>query len=160
MTGTHMTYPERQTQIKPIRILMAEDNEMDVFLVRAAFEQGRLVVQLDVAENGVDALAYLRREGNYASAERPDLVILDINMPRMDGLSTLGAIRADPALRSLPVVMLTTSDAETDVVRSYESFANAYIVKPISMDNFFAVVKTFEDFWFSVARLPRVGHSG
>ena len=146
MTGTHMTQPERQAPLKPIRILMAEDNEMDVFLVRAAFEQGRLAVHLDVTENGVDALAYLRREGEYASAQRPDLVILDINMPRMDGLSTLGAIRADPALRCLPVVMLTTSDAETDVIRSYENFANAYIVKPISMDNFFAVVKTFEDF--------------
>jgi CheY-like chemotaxis protein len=154
-----MTQPERLPPLKPIRILMAEDNEMDVFLVRAAFEQGRLAVHLDVTENGVDALAYLRREGEYASAQRPDLVILDINMPRMDGLSTLGAIRADPALRSLPVVMLTTSDAETDVIRSYENFANAYIVKPVSMDNFFAVVKTFEDFWFSVVRLPRVGQT-
>jgi len=141
--------------LKSIRILMAEDNEMDVFLVRAAFEQGRLAVHLDVAENGVEALAFLRREGPYADAERPDLVMLDINMPRMDGLSTLKAIRDDPALRTLPVVMLTTSNAETDVLRSYESFANAYIVKPISMDSFFSVVKTFEDFWFSVVRLPR-----
>lgn len=144
-----------QSNLKSIRILMAEDNEMDVFLVRAAFEQGRLAVHLDVAENGVEALAFLRREGPYADAERPDLVMLDINMPRMDGLSTLKAIRDDPALRTLPVVMLTTSNAETDVLRSYESFANAYIVKPISMDSFFSVVKTFEDFWFSVVRLPR-----
>ena len=144
-----------QPNLKSIRILMAEDNDMDVFLVRAAFEQGRLAVHLDVAENGVEALAFLRREGPYADAERPDLVMLDINMPRMDGLSTLRAIRDDPALRTLPVVMLTTSNAETDVLRSYESFANAYIVKPISMDSFFSVVKTFEDFWFSVVRLPR-----
>jgi len=144
-----------QPNLKSIRILMAEDNDMDVFLVRAAFEQGRLSVHLDVAENGVEALAFLRREGPYADAERPDLVMLDINMPRMDGLSTLRAIRNDPALRTLPVVMLTTSNAETDVLRSYESFANAYIVKPISMDSFFSVVKTFEDFWFSVVRLPR-----
>lgn len=144
-----------QSNLKSIRILMAEDNDMDVFLVRAAFEQGRLAVHLDVAENGVDALAFLRREGPYADAERPDLVMLDINMPRMDGLSTLRAIREDPALRTLPVVMLTTSNAETDVLRSYESFANAYIVKPVSMDSFFSVVKTFEDFWFSVVRLPR-----
>ncbi|WP_424951063.1 response regulator [Deinococcus sp.] len=144
-----------QHNLKSIRILMAEDNDMDVFLVRAAFEQGRLAVHLDVTENGVDALAFLRREGQYAQAQRPDLVMLDINMPRMDGLSTLRAIREDPELRTIPVVMLTTSDAETDVLKSYESFANAYIVKPISMDNFFSVVKTFEDFWFSVVRLPR-----
>ncbi len=142
--------------LKTIRILMAEDNDMDVFLVREAFDQGRLAVHLDVTENGVDALAYLRREGQYADRPRPDLVMLDINMPRLDGLSTLKAIREDPDLRTLPVIMLTTSDAETDVLRSYESFANAYIVKPISMDNFFSVIRTFEDFWFSVVRLPRV----
>ncbi|WP_407569819.1 response regulator [Deinococcus altitudinis] len=152
-----MTLPDQTLppNLKAIRILMAEDNDMDVFLVRAAFEQGRLAVHLDVTENGVDALAFLRGEGRYAGAERPDLVMLDINMPRMDGLSTLKAIRADPALRTLPVVMLTTSDAESDVLRSYENFANAYIVKPISMDSFFSVVRTFEQFWFSVVRLPR-----
>jgi CheY-like chemotaxis protein len=146
--------PMTEASLKSIRILMAEDNDMDVFLVREAFEQGRLTVHLDVVENGVDALAYLRQEGPHAHAQRPDLVMLDINMPRLDGLSTLKAIRQDPALRSIPVVMLTTSDAETDVIRSYESFANAYIVKPVSMDNFFQVVRTFEDFWFSVVRLP------
>ena len=139
-----MTHSE-QLNLKSIRILMAEDNDMDVFLVKAAFEQGRLAIHLDVTENGVDALAFLR----------PDLVMLDINMPRMDGLSTLRAIREDPELRGLPVIMLTTSDAETDVLKSYENFANAYIVKPISMDNFFSVVKTFEDFWFSVVGLPQ-----
>jgi CheY-like chemotaxis protein len=143
-----------QSTLKSIRILMAEDNDMDVFLVREAFEQGRLTVHLDVTENGVDALAYLRGEGQYQGAVRPDLVMLDINMPRLDGLSTLKAIREDPALRSLPVVILTTSDAETDVLKSYDNFANAYIVKPISMDNFFSVVRTFEEFWFSVVRLP------
>ena len=152
-----MTLPDQTTlpNLKVIRILMAEDNDMDVFLVRAAFEQGRLAVHLDVTENGVDALAFLRGEGQYAGAQRPDLVMLDINMPRMDGLSTLKAIREDPALRTLPVVMLTTSDAESDVLRSYENFANAYIVKPISIDSFFSVVRTFEQFWFSVVRLPR-----
>ena len=152
-----MTLPD-QTALPNLtvsRILMAEDNDMDVFLVRAAFEQGRLAVHLDVTENGVDALAFLRGEGAYKGALRPDLVMLDINMPRMDGLSTLKAIREDPALRTLPVVMLTTSDAESDVLRSYENFANAYIVKPISMDSFFSVVRTFEQFWFSVVRLPR-----
>ena len=152
-----MTLPDQTLlpTLKVIRILMAEDNDMDVFLVRAAFEQGRLAVHLDVTENGVDALAFLRGEGQYKGAQRPDLVMLDINMPRMDGLSTLKAIREDPALRTLPVVMLTTSDAESDVLRSYENFANAYIVKPISMDSFFSVVRTFEQFWFSVVRLPR-----
>ena len=144
-----------QPSLKSIRILMAEDNDMDVFLVREAFNQGRLSVYLDVVENGLDTLAYLRHEGQYQETQRPDLVMLDINMPRMDGLSALRAIRADPALRGIPVVMLTTSDAESDVLKSYESFANAYIVKPISMDNFFQVIKTFEDFWFSVVRLPR-----
>ena len=152
-----MTLPDQTLlpSLKVIRILMAEDNDMDVYLVRAAFEQGRLAVHLDVTENGVDALAFLRGEGPYVGAQRPDLVMLDINMPRMDGLSTLKAIREDPALRTLPVVMLTTSDAESDVLRSYENFANAYIVKPISMDSFFSVVRTFEQFWFSVVRLPR-----
>ncbi|WP_407540595.1 response regulator [Deinococcus radiomollis] len=152
-----MTIADQNTlpNLKVIRILMAEDNDMDVYLVRAAFEQGRLAVHLDVTENGVDALAFLRGEGQYAGALRPDLVMLDINMPRMDGLSALKAIREDPALRTLPVVMLTTSDAESDVLRSYENFANAYIVKPISMDSFFSVVRTFEQFWFSVVRLPR-----
>lgn len=149
-----------QPSLKSIRILMAEDNDMDVYLVREAFKQGRLSVHLDVVENCLDALAYLRREGGHLAAQRPDLVMLDINMPRMDGLSALRTIRADPALRSIPVVILTTSDAETDVLKSYESFANAYIVKPISMENFFLVVKTFEDFWFSVVRLPRTEESG
>lgn len=152
MTPPDLTAP---SNLKVIRILMAEDNDMDVFLVRAAFEQGRLAVHLDVTENGVDALAFLRGEGPYVEAQRPDLVMLDINMPRMDGLSTLKAIREDPALRMLPVIMLTTSDAESDVLRRNENFANAYIVKPISMDSFFSVVRTFEQFWFSVVRLPR-----
>ena len=142
------------TPLQPIRILMAEDNDMDVFLARAAFEQGRLVVELDVVENGLDALAWLRAQGRFSGAARPDLILLDINMPRMDGITALREIKTDPDLRAIPVIMLTTSDAESDVLRSYQNYANAYIVKPVDMDNFFRVVKTFEDFWFSVVRLP------
>ncbi|MGI8747570.1 MAG: response regulator [Deinococcus sp.] len=146
--------PPHPLPLKSICILMAEDNDMDVYLAREAFSQGRLTVDLDVVENGVEVLAYLRREGPYADKPTPDLVLMDINMPRLDGLSTLRAIRADPLLRTTPVVMLTTSDAESDVLRSYENFANAYIVKPVSMDSFFTVVRTFEEFWFAVVRLP------
>ncbi|MFC4455628.1 response regulator [Deinococcus sonorensis] len=147
-----MTY----NALNPIRILMAEDNDMDVYLAREAFEQGRLAVHLDVVENGVDALAYLRGQGRFAGQARPDLILLDINMPRLDGVSTLKAIKEDPELRIIPVIMLTTSDAESDVMRSYQNFASAYIVKPVNIDNFFGVVRTFEDFWFSVVRLPNL----
>jgi len=140
----------------PIEILLVEDNEPDVILTQEAFQDARIANNLHVTRDGVEAMAFLRREPPFQDAPTPDVVLLDINMPRLDGLSTLKAIREDPDLRTLPVIMLTTSDAETDVLRSYESFANAYIVKPISMDNFFSVIRTFEDFWFSVVRLPQV----
>jgi len=137
-----------------VEILLVEDNPGDVRLTREALREGKVRNNLNVVDDGVKALAFLRREGEYAAAPRPDLVLLDLNLPRMGGREVLEAIKANPELRSIPVVVLTSSQAEQDIARAYELRANCYVTKPVDLDQFIAVVKSIEDFWFTIVRLP------
>ncbi|WP_216328252.1 response regulator [Deinococcus aestuarii] len=137
-----------------IEILLVEDNEPDVLLTQEAFEGARVPNRVHVVRDGVEALRFLRREGEYAAAPRPDVILLDINMPRKNGLEVLGEIKADPALGSIPVVMLTTSQAEEDVRGSYARHASGYVVKPVGFENFLNAIRAFEDFWMTFVRFP------
>jgi len=137
-----------------VEILLVEDNQSDVLLTKIAMQQCKIANNLHVAGDGVEALAYLRREGKHAQAVQPDLILLDLNLPRMDGRELLAVIKEDPALKMIPVVVLTTSDVELDVVRSYELHANAYVTKPLDMDEFIRIVKGIDEFWFGIVRLP------
>jgi len=139
---------------EPIEILLVEDNPGDVRLTREALKEGKVKNRLTVASDGVEAMAFLRREGEYASSPRPDLILLDLNLPRKDGREVLAEIKADPALRRIPVVVLTTSDAEQDVLRSYNLHANCYVTKPVVLEKFLAIVRSLEDFWLTIVRLP------
>lgn len=138
----------------PIEILLVEDNPGDVRLTRETLKETRIINNLSVAEDGEKALAFLRRQGAHAGAPRPDLILLDLNLPKIGGREVLAAIKGDPKLCSIPVVILTTSKAEEDIVKSYELHANCFISKPVEFDGFVKVVKSIEDFWFSVVRLP------
>lgn len=135
-------------------ILLVEDNPGDVRLTIEALRDAKVHNALHVAADGVEAMAFLRREGRYAEAPRPDLVLLDLNLPRKDGREVLAEIKGDPALRRIPVVVLTTSQAEQDVLRSYDLNCNAYIVKPVDLDQFIEVVRSIEGFWLTVVTLP------
>jgi len=133
---------------------MAEDNPGDVKLTRKALDEGKLANNLHVVTDGVEAMAYLNAEGEYAGRPRPDLVLLDLNMPRMDGREVLEALKSDDDLKRIPVVVLTSSEAEEDVVRSYELHANAYLTKPVDFDGFLDIVASLEEFWLEVVKLP------
>jgi len=137
-----------------VEILLVEDNPSDVVLTRIAMKQCKIANQLHVAGDGVEALNFLRREGKYADAPRPDLILLDLNLPRMDGRQLLAAVKEDHTLRTIPVVVLTTSDAERDVMKSYSLHANAYVTKPLDMGEFIRIVKGIDEFWFGIVRLP------
>ena len=139
---------------KPINILLVEDNPGDVRLTREALNGAKLRNQLHVIANGMEAMAYLRREGHYAQAVRPDLILLDLNLPKKDGREVLADIKSDTSLKRIPVVILTTSDAETDILKSYGLGANCYVTKPVGLDQFSRVVRAIEEFWFSVVKLP------
>ncbi len=139
---------------EPIEILLAEDNPGDVRLTEKALDHGNILNNLHVVNDGAEAIKFLRQEGEYADEPRPDLVLLDLNMPRKDGREVLEDMKTDPDLRRLPVVVLTSSEAEEDVVRSYELNANAYLTKPVDFDGFVDIVKRIEDFWFSVVKMP------
>lgn len=139
---------------KPIEILLVEDNPGDVRLTVEALKEGRVRNSLAVAKDGVEALAYLRRQGSHASANRPDLILLDLNLPRKDGREVLAEIKEDPVLRRIPVVVLTTSRAEEDILRTYDLHANCYITKPVDLDQFISVIRSIDDFWLTVVRLP------
>jgi chemotaxis family two-component system response regulator Rcp1 len=143
---------------KPIEILIIEDNPGDVRLTQEALRDAKVRNHMSVAKDGVEALAFLHREGKYGSAPHPDLILLDLNLPRKDGREVLAEIKADLNLRCVPVVILTTSQDEHDVLGAYESHANCYIVKPVDLGQFIAVVKSIEDFWFQVVRLPPDGY--
>lgn len=150
-----MTEQQQQpTQQRRIEVLLAEDNPADVRLTRDALRESRMRINLSVASDGEETMAFLRRRGKYAGAPRPELVLLDLNMPKMDGREVLVEMRKDPSLDCIPVVVLTTSDAEEDIVRSYKLHANGYVTKPTYLDQFAAVVKSIEDFWMRVAKLP------
>lgn len=139
---------------RPIEILLVEDNPGDARLTQEALREGKLRNQIHHVRDGVEALAFLRRKGEFRAAPTPDIIFLDLNMPRKDGREVLAEIKADPSLRPIPVVVLTTSEAETDIVKSYELHANCYITKPVDLGKFTAVVHTIEDFWLSIVRLP------
>ena len=140
---------------RAVEILLVEDNPDDIDLTIEAFRESSSVSRLHVVENGVDALAYLRRQGEYADAQRPDLILLDLNLPKKTGHEVLAEIKSDPNLRRIPVVVLTTSAADADVTRSYELSANCYITKPLDLDAFFGVVRLVDRFWRDAATLPR-----
>jgi CheY-like chemotaxis protein len=142
-----------------IEILLVEDNPGDVRLTREALKEGRIPSHLSVATSGEDALSFLRRQGEHAAAPRPNLILLDLNLPGMSGREVLGTIKQDAALKAIPVVILTSSHAELDVVKSYSLHANCYISKPLELDRFVAVVRAIEDFWLMVARLPPQGEA-
>ena len=145
------------TRSEPVEILLVEDNAGDVRLTREALKEGKVLNRLHVAGDGVEALAFLKREGEYAGAVRPDLILLDLNMPRKDGRELLADIKSDPGLRRIPVVVLTTSKAEEDIAKSYDLHANCFITKPVDLNQFIAVVQAVEDFWFTIVRLPPDG---
>jgi len=139
---------------RPIEILLVEDNAGDVRLTTEALREGHVSNNLSVAKDGAEALAMLRREPPFGDAPRPDLVLLDLNLPKMDGRQVLAAIKNDPELRRIPVVVLTTSKAEEDVLRSYDLHANSYITKPVDFDQFLGVVQSIESFWLTIVTLP------
>ncbi|MFB6217620.1 MAG: response regulator [Halobacteriaceae archaeon] len=142
------------SQGEPVEILLAEDNPGDVKLTRKALKEGRLVNNLHVVNDGVETMAFLRNEDEYGDTPRPDLVLLDLNMPRKDGRDVLEEIKADDDLKRIPVVVLTSSDAEEDIVKSYDLHANAYLTKPVDFDGFLETLELLEEFWLQVVRLP------
>lgn len=147
--------PPRGIAGRPVEILLVEDNPGDVRLTIEALRDAKVRNRLTVAKDGVEAMACLRQEGQWADAPRPDLILLDLNLPRKDGRQVLQEIKNDLELRSIPVVILTTSRAEEDIVRSYNLHANCYISKPVDLDQFITVVKSIEDFWLTIVTLPR-----
>jgi CheY-like chemotaxis protein len=140
--------------VRPIEVLLVEDDEGDVLMTREALDEGKVFNRLNVVGDGVEAIAYLRREKPYADVTRPDLVLLDLNLPKRDGRQVLEEVKADPDLRRIPIVVLTTSEAEEDVLRSYDLHANAYVTKPVDFDRFVEVIRQIDDFFISVVRLP------
>ncbi len=146
-----------QPLVKPIDILLVEDNPGDADLAREALEDTKLHNRLHVVDDGEKALAFLRRQGAYAGVPRPDLILLDLNLPRKDGREVLAEIKTDDHLKRIPVVILTTSRAEEDVLKTYNLHANCYISKPIDLNQFMRVVKSIEDFWLSIVVLPPDG---
>ena len=139
----------------PIEILLVEDNPGDVELTREALHDSKVHMRLSVVNDGVDALAFLRREGPHGAAPRPDLVLLDLNVPRKDGRAVLAEVKRDPELRNIPIVVLTSSQAEQDIVKAYDLHANCYVTKPVDLDQFITIVRSIEQFWFTVVKLPR-----
>ena len=138
----------------PLQLLLVEDNPGDVRLTREAFREANGAVRLHVASDGVEAMAFLRREGASVDAPRPDFILLDLNLPRMDGREVLSQIKADGSLRTIPTVILTTSDADADILHSYELNANAYLKKPVTLEAFDSLVKSINDFWLTNVILP------
>jgi two-component system, chemotaxis family, response regulator Rcp1 len=139
---------------KMIEILLVEDNPGDVRLTKEAMKEGKIVNRIHVACDGVEALDFLYRRGEFAEAPKPDLILLDLNLPRKDGREVLAEIKQDPRLKSIPVVILTTSEAEQDIVKTYELHANCYLTKPVDLEQFILVSKMIKDFWFSLVKLP------
>lgn len=139
---------------RPIEILLVEDNPGDVRLTIEALRESKVRNNLQVAPDGVQAMAFLHKEGPYADVVRPDLVLLDLNLPRKDGRQVLAEIKTDPSLKTIPVVILTTSQAEQDVLQSYQLQANCYITKPVDLEQFITVVRSIQDFWLTIVKLP------
>jgi CheY-like chemotaxis protein len=138
----------------PIEVLLVEDDPGDIVLIQEAFAFNKVHNNLNIVHDGEQAIAFLRREGEYAGATRPDLVLLDLNLPRKDGREVLQEVKSDEDLRTIPIVVLTTSEAEEDVLRSYQLHANAYVTKPVDFDRFVSIVRQIDEFFVSVVRLP------
>jgi two-component system, chemotaxis family, response regulator Rcp1 len=141
----------------PIEILLVEDNPGDVRLTKEALKEGKVYSNLHTVKDGVEAMEFLRREGKYSSVPRPDIILLDLNLPKKDGREVLQEIKSDERLRRIPVVVLTTSKAEEDVLRTYDLHANCYVTKPVDLEKFMVVVKTIDSFWLTVVTLPPNG---
>ena len=139
---------------KPIVILLVEDEPGDAYLTTEALKSAKIINHVHLVEDGVQAMAFLHREGPYADAPRPDLILLDLNLPRKDGRQVLAEIKHNPSLNSIPVVVLTTSSADEDVLQSYNLRANCYITKPVDLEQFMSVVKATQEFWLSIVKLP------
>lgn len=143
-----------KTHLAPIEILLVEDNPDDVELTVRSFKKARMQNRVSVAGDGVEALAFLRREGKHAGAPRPDIILLDLNLPRMNGREVLEQIKKDPSLSDIPVIILTTSKAEEDILGTYKLHSNCFITKPVLMEDFDRVIRTIQDFWFVIVKLP------
>lgn len=141
-------------RIMPIEVLLVEDNPGDAQLTRIALEDGKMSINLNVVEDGVEAMAFLQKKDKYANAPHPDLILLDLNLPRKDGREVLAEMKADATLKRIPVVVLTTSQAEEDVLKAYNLCANCYITKPVDFDQFVKIVQSIESFWFTIVKLP------
>lgn len=139
---------------RPIEILLVEDNPGDVRLTVEAFKEGKVCNKLNIVEDGAEAMSYLHNEGKYSDAPKPDLILLDLNLPKKDGREVLAEIKNDLSLKKIPVVILTTSQAEQDILKSYELNANCYVSKPVEFNQFLNVIRSIEDFWLSVVKLP------
>lgn len=142
---------------RPIEVLLVEDDQGDILLTKEAFDLNKVRNRLNVVNDGEQAMAFLRRDAPYADAPRPDLILLDLNLPRMGGLEVLAEVKADAALRTIPVVVLTTSEAEEDILHSYRLHANAYVSKPVDFEQFIRVVRQIDDFFVTVVKLPAQG---
>jgi chemotaxis family two-component system response regulator Rcp1 len=139
----------------PIEVLLVEDSPGDVRLTQEAFRDANTTIRLHVATDGVEAMAFLKQEGDYSRAPRPELILLDLNLPKMDGREVLAQIKENPSLKTIPTVILTTSEAEADIVKSYQLQANCYLSKPVQLDAFEALVKSINDFWLTKVKLPQ-----
>ncbi len=139
----------------PIKVLLVEDNPGDVRLTQEAFREANMSISLYVATDGVEAMAFLRRQGNHQGAPRPDFILLDLNLPKMDGREVLANIKADESLKTIPTIVLTTSEAEADIFKSYQLQANCYLSKPVQLDAFQSIVKSINDFWLTRVKLPQ-----
>ena len=143
-----------ETMTTPIKVLLVEDNPGDVRLTRESFQEGKIHCDMSVVEDGVEALAFLHRKGKYDDAALPDLILLDLNMPRKDGREVLAELKEDPDFKRIPVVVLTSSEAEQDIIKCYDLHANCYISKPVDLEQFIKVVHYIEDFWVTIVKLP------
>lgn len=142
--------------MQQIHILLVDDNEGDILLTREALDDARIINKISIAYDGVEAISFLKKYPPYRGTDMPDLILLDINLPKMDGTEVLSIIKNDPELKRIPVIMLTTSSSEKDILASYDNHANCYITKPVDLERFMDVVRTIEDFWISIVKLPKI----
>jgi chemotaxis family two-component system response regulator Rcp1 len=145
---------ETRVMGRPVEFLLAEDNPGDVRLTKEALRESKISNNLNVVPDGVEAMAFLRREGKYFEAPRPDVILLDLNLPKKDGREVLAEVKADPNLRLIPVVIITSSEAEQDVLKTYELHANCYVTKPVDLEQFIKVIQSIETFWLTIVTLP------
>lgn len=146
---------DNSDNVKQIDILLVEDNEGDILLTKEAFKEENIINNLWVVKNGIEALAFLRQEGNYKNTRKPNIILLDLNLPKKTGFEVLKEIKTDKTLRTIPVVILTSSKDHNDIMQTYSNYANCYITKPITIEKFINVVKSFSNFWTDVAELPK-----